>query len=81
MLGEYLNQKIHYHFKNIWMVNLHDVCLHIMTEKHLLNRDAACISILVRHEQLPFRNRNIIGKEKWISYNNVALRRSWSVPG
>jgi len=37
--------------------------------------------LLAQHKQLPFLNRIVTGDEKWKSYNNAALKRSWSVPG
>jgi len=62
---------------NIGMVNQYDVLVScIITEKYVLNRVAACVSLLARHRQLPFLNRIATENEKLISYNDVAQKRS-----
>ncbi|GFW46848.1 histone-lysine N-methyltransferase SETMAR [Trichonephila clavipes] len=35
-------------------------------------------SLLKRHENYPFLKRIITGDEKWVVYNNVKRKRSWS---
>ncbi|GFS73318.1 hypothetical protein TNCV_4711981 [Trichonephila clavipes] len=35
-------------------------------------------SLLKRHENDPFLKRIITGDEKWVVYNNVKRKRSWS---
>ena len=69
------------HLKKMGMVNRSDVWVpHILTEKHLLTRFTACVSLLARHKELAFLNRIVTWDEKWISYNNVVRKRSWSLP-
>jgi len=62
------------------MLNRYDVWVpHILTEKHLLTRVTACISLLSRHNEHSFLNRIVTWDQKWISYNNVVWERSWSL--
>lgn len=45
---------------------------------NLCRRIAVCDSLLKRHENDPFLKRIITGDEKWVVYNNVKRKRSWS---
>ena len=49
-----------------------------MKEIHLTKRINACDLHLKRNEFDPFLKRIITGDEKWIVYNNVVRKRSWS---
>jgi histone-lysine N-methyltransferase SETMAR len=44
----------------------------------LLRRIDICDLLLKREESDPFLKRIITGDEKWIVYNNVKRKRSWS---
>ena len=55
---------IHYNLK-IGVVNRYDVWIpHILTEKHLLTRVTACVSLLAQQKKLSFLNRIVTGNEK-----------------
>ena len=49
-----------------------------LKEIHSTKRINACDLHLERNEFDPFLERIITGKEKWIVYNNVVRKRSWS---
>ncbi|PIO57294.1 transposase, partial [Teladorsagia circumcincta] len=46
-----------------------------------MKRVSVCDSLLRRNENEPFLKRMVTGDEKWIVYNNVERKRSWSHPG
>jgi len=52
--------------------------LDILKEIHLTNRINACDMHLRRNEFDPFLKRIITGDEKWVDYNNLNRKRSWS---
>lgn len=54
---------------------------HDLTHKNLLNRVSICESLLKRNEIEPFLKRMVTGDEKWITYDNVVRKRSWSKRG
>lgn len=54
---------------------------HDLTQKNLLNRISICEMLLKRNEIEPFLNRMITGDEKWITYDNIERKRSWSKRG
>lgn len=54
---------------------------HTLTEQNLLARVSACDSLLKRNKEVRFLKRLITGDEKWILYNNIKWKRSWSKPG
>ncbi len=54
---------------------------HELTQKNLLDRVSICDSLLKRNEIEPFLKRLITGDEKWIKYDNVVRKRSWSKRG
>ncbi|CAK9827516.1 Mariner Mos1 transposase [Anthophora retusa] len=54
---------------------------HQLTDKNITDRISVCKSLLERYKNEPFLNRLITGDEKWIVYNNVSRKRSWSKPG
>ncbi|GFW80326.1 histone-lysine N-methyltransferase SETMAR [Trichonephila clavipes] len=56
---------------NIWVP-------HALTEKHLCRRVNVCDLLLKRQGNDPFLKRIITGEEKWVVYNNVKCKRSWS---
>jgi len=42
---------------------------------------SVCDQLIKREENDPFLKRMITGDEKWIVYNNVSRKRSWSRRG
>ena len=54
---------------------------HELTEKNLLDRINACDALLKRNEFDPFLKRMVTGDEKWITYENLKRKRSWSKRG
>ena len=73
--------KVHYNLKKIGIFNRYDVWVsHKLTEKHLLTRVTVCFSLLVQHKKLSYLNRIVTGDEKWIFYDNMVRKRSWSLP-
>ena len=53
---------------------------HELKEIHL-NRMSVCDQLIKREENDSFLKRMITGDEKWIVYNNVSRKRSWSRRG
>jgi len=52
------------------MVYRYDVWVpHILTEKHLLTRVTACVSLLSRQKEPSFLNRIFTGDKKWMWYD------------
>ena len=84
-IGEKLNKPkstAHYHIKSLGLVKKLDIWVpHVLKEIHLTNRINACDMQLKRNEFDPFLKRIITGDEKWIVYNNVSRKRSWSKHG
>jgi len=54
------------------------VCSHELKEIYLTNRMSVCDQLIKREENDPFLKRMITGGEKWIVYNNISRKRSWS---
>lgn len=54
---------------------------HELTQKNLMDRISICETLLKRNELEPFLKRLITGDEKWVTYENVVRKRSWSKPG
>lgn len=64
------------------MVSKCDVWVpHELTEKNLMDRISISDSLLKRHQSASFLKRLVTGDEKWIVYNNVVRKRSWSKRG
>ena len=51
---------------------------HKLDEIQLTKRISICDSLLKRNETDPFLKRIITGDEKWVVYDNVVRKRSWS---
>ena len=51
-----------------------------LKEKHLTRRINSCDLLKKRNENDTFLKRPITGDEKWIVYNNIKRKRSWSRP-
>jgi len=54
---------------------------HELTQKNIFGRIDACESLLNRNKIEPFLKRMVIGDEKWITYDNIRRKRSWSKSG
>jgi [histone H3]-lysine36 N-dimethyltransferase SETMAR len=57
---------------------LHVWVPHELTQKNLMDRISICESLLNRNKIDPFLKRMITGDEKWITYDNIKRKRSWS---
>jgi len=55
--------------------------LHELKEIHMTNRMSVCDQFIEREKNDPFLKRMITDDEKWIVYNNVSRKRSWSRRG
>ena len=67
------------HIQYLELVKKLDIWIpHELKEIHLTKRFNACDLHLNRNEFDPFLKRIITGDEKWIVYNNVVRKRSWS---
>ncbi|XP_046837279.1 histone-lysine N-methyltransferase SETMAR-like [Vespa crabro] len=67
------------HLKDLGLTLKLDIWVaHVLMERNLCRRVDVCDSFLNRHENDPFLKRIITGDEKWIVYNNVKSKRSWS---
>ena len=51
---------------------------HALTARHLINRIEICDTLLKHNEMEPFLKRLIRSDAKWIKYENVKRKRSWS---
>ena len=49
--------------------------------KNIFARMDACESLLNRNKIDPFLKRMVTGDEKWVTYDNVKRKRSWSKSG
>ncbi|GFW50981.1 histone-lysine N-methyltransferase SETMAR [Trichonephila clavipes] len=73
------NSTVYDHLKGLGLSSKLDVwVLPVRTERNLCRRINVCDSLLKRHENDPFLKRIITGDEKWVVYNNVKRKRSWS---
>ncbi|PIO77778.1 hypothetical protein TELCIR_00040 [Teladorsagia circumcincta] len=83
-LGERLGvpkSTIHDHLTELGFVERLDVWVpHKLSERNLMDHVSVCDSLLKRNECEPFFKRNVTGVEKWVVYNNVERKRSWSHP-
>ncbi|XP_029679587.1 histone-lysine N-methyltransferase SETMAR-like [Formica exsecta] len=75
-----ISQKsVHVHLKKLGYVSKLDIWIpHELKEVHLTARINICDMLMKREENDPFLKRMITGDEKWIVYNNVERKRSWS---
>ncbi|XP_046817450.1 histone-lysine N-methyltransferase SETMAR-like [Vespa crabro] len=73
------NSTVYDHLKGLGLTSKLDIWVsHVLTERNLCRRVDICDSLLKRHENDPFLKRIITGDEKWVVYNNVQRKRSWS---
>lgn len=67
------------HLKHLGLVKKLDIWVpHELKEIHLTQRINICDTHLKRNENDPFLKRIITGDEKWVTYNNIVRKRSWS---
>ena len=70
------------HLKQLGYVQKLDTWVpHELKETHLTQRINSCDLLKKRNENYPFLKRMITGDEKWVVYNNIERKRSWSRPG
>ncbi|XP_014487330.1 PREDICTED: histone-lysine N-methyltransferase SETMAR-like [Dinoponera quadriceps] len=70
------------HLSKLGVVKKLDVWVpHNLTEKNLMDRISICNMLYKCNEDDPFLKRIITGDEKWIIYNNIERKRSWSKRG
>ncbi|KAG6802176.1 Ammar1 transposase [Apis mellifera caucasica] len=67
------------HLKQLGYVQKLDTWVpHELKEKHLTQRINSCDLLKKRNENNPFLKRLITGDEKWVVYDNIKRKRSWS---
>jgi len=65
--------------KRLGLISKLDIWVpHVLSERNLCRRIDVCDLLLKRQENDPFLKRIITGDEKWVVYNNVKRKRSWS---
>ncbi|GFW80153.1 mariner transposase [Trichonephila clavipes] len=47
----------------------------------MMNRIPICEALAKRKQIDPFLKRKVTGDEKWVTYNNIVRKRSWSKRG
>lgn len=73
------NSTVHDHLKRLGLISKLDIWVpHVLTERNLCHRVDVYDLLLKRQENDPFLKRIITGDEKWVVYNNVKRKRSWS---
>ncbi|GFU85007.1 histone-lysine N-methyltransferase SETMAR [Trichonephila clavipes] len=55
--------------------------LHQLTPKYKMDRISICEALAKRNEINPFLERMVTGDEKWVTYDNIVRKRSWSKRG
>ena len=67
------------HLKQLGYVNKLDIWVpQTLNEIQLTERISICDSLLKRNETDPFLKRIITGDEKWVVYENVVRKKTWS---
>lgn len=54
---------------------------HQLTPKNMMDRISICEALAKRNEIDPFLKRMVTGDEKWVTYDNIMRKRSWSKRG
>ena len=76
------HQTVINHLKKIGFKKKLDVWVpHDLTQKNIFARMDACESLLNRNKIDPFLKRMVTGDKKWVTYDNVKRKRSWSKSG
>ena len=67
------------HLKQLGYVNKLDFWIpHQLNEMQLTKRISICDSLLKRNETDPFLKQILTSDEKWVAYDNIVWKRSWS---
>ncbi|XP_073968985.1 histone-lysine N-methyltransferase SETMAR-like [Rhodnius prolixus] len=53
----------------------------VLTPKNMMDRISICEALAKRNEIDPFLKRMVTGDEKWVTYDNIVRKRSWSKRG
>lgn len=70
------------HLKAMGYVKKVDIWVpHELSEKNLMDRIEICESLLRWNKSESFLKRLVTGDEKWVVYNNIKHKKSWSKPG
>jgi len=70
------------HLKAMGYVKKVDIWVpHELSEKNLMDRIEICESLLRWNKSESFLKRLVTGDEKWVTYNNIKRKKSWSKPG
>ncbi|GFV00161.1 histone-lysine N-methyltransferase SETMAR [Trichonephila clavipes] len=70
------------HLKQLGYVQKLDIWVpHELKETHLTQRINSCDLLKKRNENYTFLKRLITGDEKWVVYNSIKRKKSWSRPG
>ncbi|GFU67008.1 histone-lysine N-methyltransferase SETMAR [Trichonephila clavipes] len=70
------------HLKQLGYVQKLDTWVpHKLKEMHLTQCINSCDLLKKHNENDPFLKQLITGDEKWVVYNNIKRKRSWSRPG
>ncbi|GFU13088.1 putative DD34D transposase [Trichonephila clavipes] len=57
---------------------LHVWVPHQLTPKNMMDRTSICKALAKLNEIDPFLKRMVNGHEKWVTYDNIVRKRSWS---
>ncbi|GFV87992.1 histone-lysine N-methyltransferase SETMAR [Trichonephila clavipes] len=49
-----------------------------LTPKYMMNRISICEALAKRNKIYPFLKRTMTGDKKWVTYDNIVRKRSWS---
>ncbi|GFS83888.1 histone-lysine N-methyltransferase SETMAR [Trichonephila clavipes] len=67
------------HLRNVgFKKKLNVSVLHHLTPKNMMDRISICEALAKRNEIDPFLKRMVTGDEKWVTYDNIMRKRSWS---
>ena len=73
------NATVHKHTKRLGFISKLEICLpRVLTEENLLRRINDCNTLIRRQRNDPLLKRIVTGDEKWLVYNNVKRKTTWS---
>jgi [histone H3]-lysine36 N-dimethyltransferase SETMAR len=73
------NSTVHDHFKRLGLISKLDIWVpYVLTERNVCRRVDVCDFLLKHQENGIFLKHIITGDEKWVVYNNIKSKRSWS---
>ncbi|GFW74260.1 histone-lysine N-methyltransferase SETMAR [Trichonephila clavipes] len=95
--GVYGADTVTANYMQFWFHRFHSVLSHLrrfgfkkklhvwvpqqLTPKDIMDRIAICKALAKRDEINPFLKRIVTGDEKWVTYDNIVRKRSWSKCG